>query len=74
MKLGLMNQTKRGKTTRESSILITITITKSIPISAMNFRSDRKYHGRIPSNIIVAVNMMALPVVVRAADKAAERS
>ena len=53
---------------------MTITITNRMPMSAINFRSDKKYQGRIPSNMIVAVNMMALPVVVRAAVKAADKS
>jgi hypothetical protein len=30
-------------------------------------RSDKKYHGNIPISMIVAVNMIALPVVVNAA-------
>ena len=44
-------------------------VTSNIPISAMNLRSERKYHGRMPINITVAVNMMAFPVVVSAAVK-----
>ena len=44
------------------------------PISAMNFRSERKYQGRIPISMMVAVNMMALPVVVSASVMALPQS
>ena len=47
---------------------------RSNPISAINFRSDKKYHGVIPSNIMVAVNIIAFPVVVKAASIAFVKS
>ena len=42
-------------------MLINIIITKSKPISAKNFSSDKKYHGNIPMSTIVAVRAIALP-------------
>ena len=47
-------------------MLISITITNSNPISARNFKSDRKYQGKIAIRTIVAVKSMALPVVATA--------
>ncbi len=45
-------------------MLISMVSTSSRPMSAMNLRPDRKYQGRIPATMMVAVNMIALPVVV----------
>ena len=64
---GLNRYTSSGYMTKAITMLINIIMTSNSPMSAKNFSSDRKYHGKIPINTIVAVKKIALPVVVTAA-------
>ena len=66
MKLGLNRYTSSGSTTSATTMLISMIMTSSRPISARNLRPDKKYHGKILNNTIVAVKNMALPVVATA--------
>ncbi len=64
---GLISHTSSGNTISAMTILINITITSNKPISARNFSSDRKYHGRMLTSTMLAVKKIALPVVPTAA-------